>query len=211
MCTTHTALFRRSRVYALYPLVERARHVVDLDGQHDAADPSMLPDVDLLQDANWAWVHGTLSVREITSSSSTTCSTSRTSTTCTRSLRQKCDVPLRYQAKREGERVFAIYDRAEAPAGVFVHAIWRDGLPTVRVWARMRWDAPANLFLDIGFAQVNDPSEDGMRNPAYHFLTPETKTSTHYFWAVGRNMRQDDAELSEQHPQWCADDVRQRR
>jgi vanillate O-demethylase monooxygenase subunit len=162
-----------------------------------AGDPSLLPEVDLLEDAAWAWVRGTLPVKGNYQLVIDNLLDLTHVDYMHPFLRQKCEVPLRYQAKQDGERVLAIYDRAEAPAGAYVLAIWRDGPPTVRVWARMRWDAPANLFLDIGFAQVGDDSEDGMRNPAYHFLTPETQTRTHYFWAVGRNMRQDDAELSE--------------
>jgi len=179
-----------------YPIVERAGMLWIWMGT-GPADPAALPDVAFLEDAGWAWVRGTLAVKGNYQLVIDNLLDLTHVDYMHPFLRQKCDKPLRYQAKEQGERVFAIYDRAEAPAGAFVHAIWRDGPPTVRVWARMRWDAPSNLFLDIGFTQVGDETDNGLRNPAYHFLTPETPTSTHYFWAVGRNMRQDDLELSE--------------
>ena len=179
-----------------YSIVERAGMLWIWMGS-GPADQGLLPDVELLTDSTWAWVRGTLAVKGNYQLVIDNLLDLTHVDFMHPFLGQKCEEPLRYQAKQDGERVFAIYDRAEAPAGAFVHAIWRDGPPAVRVWARMRWDAPSNLFLDIGFAKVGDETDSGLRNPAYHFLTPETQISTHYFWAVGRNMRQDDPELSE--------------
>lgn len=180
-----------------YPITERAGMLWIWMGEGEA-DESLLPDVELLADGKWAWVRGDLHVKGNYQLVIDNLLDLTHVDFMHPFLRQECAVPMRCQAKQEGERVFAIYDRAEAPAGVFVHAIWPDGPQTVRVWAHMRWDAPSNLYLDIGFARLGEATTDNaLKNPAYHLLTPETETSTHYFWAVGRNMRQEDQALSE--------------
>ncbi len=178
-----------------YPLREHAGLVWIWMGTQDP-DPS-LPDVELLTDDSWAWVHESLSVKGNYQLVIDNLLDLTHVDFMHPFLSQSCTEPLRYRAEQHGERVFALYDRAEAPAGTFVHAIWTDGPPTVRVWAHMRWDAPSNLYLDIGFARIGGTTEGALKNPAYHLLTPETETTTHYFWAVGRNMRQDDQALSD--------------
>ena len=61
--------------------------------------------------------------------------------------------------------------------------------------AHMRWSAPSSLFLDVGVTTVGAPPEAGPALPSAHLLTPETETSTHYFWMVGRNRKRENAEL----------------
>ncbi len=66
-------------------------------------------------------------------------------------------------------------------------------------WVDIRWDAPACMDLTLQVAEVGG-SRDSVfaRVPSLHVFTPETATSTHYFWAVGRDVRRDDVALSEQ-------------
>lgn len=51
-------------------------------------------------------------------------------------------------------------------------------------WIDMRWHAPASMLLHIGFTHAGTPRESapfpGMVNP--HIITPETTTSSHYFF-----------------------------
>jgi vanillate O-demethylase monooxygenase subunit len=61
--------------------------------------------------------------------------------------------------------------------------------------SNMRWDAPSVLYLDVGITGIGQPEADGVALPSAHLLTPETETTTHYFWAVARNVKLDDAEL----------------
>jgi vanillate O-demethylase monooxygenase subunit len=59
-------------------------------------------------------------------------------------------------------------------------------------WLNMRWDPPGVLRLDVGVAPVNAAREQGVWGYFNHFLTPETPTSTHYFWSVSRAFKIDD-------------------
>jgi vanillate O-demethylase monooxygenase subunit len=59
-------------------------------------------------------------------------------------------------------------------------------------WLNMRWDPPGMLRLDVGVAPVDAAREHGVWAYFNHFLTPETATSTHYFWSVSRPFKIDD-------------------
>jgi phenylpropionate dioxygenase-like ring-hydroxylating dioxygenase large terminal subunit len=178
-----------------YPIREHAGLVWIWMGEAEP-DPR-LPDVELLLDSSWAWVRSSLSVQGNYQLVIDNLLDLTHVDFMHPFLAQACAEPLRCRAEQTGERVFARYDRDAAPAGNFVHAIWPEGPESVRLWAYMRWDAPSNLYLDIGFARIGATPEDALKNPAYHLLTPETETTTHYLWAVGRNMRQDDLALSD--------------
>lgn len=60
----------------------------------------------------------------------------------------------------------------------------------------MRWNPPGTLLLDVGMTRVNGLPEEGISIPTAHLLTPETETTTHYFWGMARNFRLQDQELS---------------
>lgn len=61
----------------------------------------------------------------------------------------------------------------------------------------MRWTPPSLLLLDVGMTGVDRPVEEGLSIPTSHLLTPETDSTTHYFWAMSRDFRQDEKELSD--------------
>lgn len=49
-------------------------------------------------------------------------------------------------------------------------------------WLDMRWDAPGTLFLDVGVAPAGANRTAPIDMAQAHYVTPETETSTHYFW-----------------------------
>ncbi len=54
-------------------------------------------------------------------------------------------------------------------------------------WLDMRWQAPATMYLAIGAVPAGAPrDEQPVVAHQAHILTPETATSTHYFWASTR-------------------------
>ncbi|MEY2926484.1 MAG: hypothetical protein RL367_961 [Pseudomonadota bacterium] len=54
-----------------------------------------------------------------------------------------------------------------------------------------RWDAPGVLFVDTAFWDHGKTIDDGWRTPNAHLITPETETTSHYFWGSGRNFARD--------------------
>ncbi|WP_375206538.1 Rieske 2Fe-2S domain-containing protein [Hyphococcus sp.] len=53
-------------------------------------------------------------------------------------------------------------------------------------WLDMRWNAPATMQLEIGATPAGGARQDGCIVQQAHILTPETATTTHYFWASSR-------------------------
>jgi phenylpropionate dioxygenase-like ring-hydroxylating dioxygenase large terminal subunit len=53
-------------------------------------------------------------------------------------------------------------------------------------WLDMRWQAPASMLLEIGATPPGAQREEGVIVKQAHVLTPETETTSHYFWATTR-------------------------
>ena len=61
----------------------------------------------------------------------------------------------------------------------------------------MHWHAPSLLYFDLGVAEMGQAEEDGLCTPAAHFVTPETETTSHYFFVQARNRRLDEEEVGQ--------------
>jgi vanillate O-demethylase monooxygenase subunit len=57
------------------------------------------------------------------------------------------------------------------------------GAPADR-WLHVRWNAPANMALYAGAVPTGRPHEEGRETPTSHCFTPETATTTHYWFAI---------------------------
>jgi vanillate O-demethylase monooxygenase subunit len=64
-------------------------------------------------------------------------------------------------------------------------------------WQTAIWTAPSINMTDVGARPTGGALEETLVSRVLHLLTPETATSTHYFWSHNRNFRQDDAALTE--------------
>jgi vanillate O-demethylase monooxygenase subunit len=62
---------------------------------------------------------------------------------------------------------------------------------------RVRWYPPAVMRLTAATVPAGQPIEQGFVNLNAHIFTPETATSTHYFFAATRNYCVDDAALND--------------
>lgn len=74
-------------------------------------------------------------------------------------------------------------------------AVYETGGKPVDRWLDVRWDPPANMQLVVGVAPAGSPPRVGKATPGVHLMTPETDTTTHYFWSSSRDFRRDDAAL----------------
>jgi vanillate O-demethylase monooxygenase subunit len=62
-------------------------------------------------------------------------------------------------------------------------------------WADARWDAPSLILNYVGIAVHGQPREAGLELRNTHFVTPETETTTLYFWSTSRTFALDDTDL----------------
>jgi len=58
--------------------------------------------------------------------------------------------------------------------------------------------APSICMTDFGVYPVGTSPDDAYRSHVLHLLTPETESTTHYFWSVARNRRLDDDNLTQE-------------
>ena len=63
-------------------------------------------------------------------------------------------------------------------------------------WQRVRWYAPAVIRLTAATVASGGPESEALVNLNAHIVTPQTATSSHYFFAATRNYRVDDVELN---------------
>jgi vanillate O-demethylase monooxygenase subunit len=82
------------------------------------------------------------------------------------------------------------------PAPVFVQAGVCGPAEYVDYWSNLRWDPPANMYLDAGVVSTGQPKEKGTILSSAQLLTPESESSTHYFWRAIRNFAMQSAEVT---------------
>ncbi len=100
------------------------------------------------------------------------------------------------ELKQDGNTVYAINLLTNTPVSPLYKLLWDNPPEVGEMRAHMRWDAPCTLMLDTGMNTVGGSREDGPSLPTAHFLTPETETSTHYFWAQARDRKVGDEAMS---------------
>lgn len=180
-----------------YPVVERYRFVWIWPGDPARADPDLIPDMHWNDDPEWAgdgqtirfaadyrlivdnlmdltheaFVHaGTLSQNEINT--------------------ERLDV------RHEGSIVTA----TKWMLGVIPPPFWSRQLQhafpgwsgPVDRWQIIRFEAPCTVTIDVGVAKAGTGAPEGDRsqgvaNRILNTMTPATRDTTHYFWAIARN------------------------
>lgn len=60
-----------------------------------------------------------------------------------------------------------------------------------------RWDAPGVLFVDTAWWDHGKTVDEGLRTPNAHLITPQTETTSHYFYSSGRNFMKGNEQISQ--------------
>lgn len=71
-------------------------------------------------------------------------------------------------------------------------------------WLDVRWNAPASMLLTTGYTFTGRPKEEGRELFVTHLFTPETESTTHYWFGIAfpRSMGPEGEKLAEQNVQW---------
>ncbi|PQM26011.1 vanillate monooxygenase [Sphingopyxis lindanitolerans] len=70
---------------------------------------------------------------------------------------------------------------------------WAQG--DIDFWMDMHWEAGSNMMLDVGVMPVNGERSRGLQIMSLDGLTPETATSTHYFYGTAQSYRRNDRSI----------------
>ncbi len=76
-----------------------------------------------------------------------------------------------------------------APAVPAWKAAFNDYDGDVDTWIDMYWEVGSNLILDVGVTPAGRPRDEGIGLWQLDCLTPETETSTHYFFGAAHKYR----------------------
>jgi vanillate O-demethylase monooxygenase subunit len=186
-----------------YPAVERWRFVWIWPGEPAQADPNLIPELWRNDHPDWAVIEGapipfTCDYRMIIDNLLDPSHVSFVHRT-TLGTSDMAEIPVETTTTDTQVAVTRwLLDRPPAPlfksVGGFAGNVDR--------WITNRFTAPALIETDMGSCEAGTGAREGNTSRgvqlyAYNFLTPETASTSHYFWTHTRNFKQDDAALTE--------------
>jgi vanillate O-demethylase monooxygenase subunit len=181
-----------------YPLTELYGMVWIWMGDPNGADPAKLPELAVREDDRFDWAKGYLHVdgnyQLVTDNL-----LDLTHVEFMHPFLAGTDLvgETKVTCLERGDQVVSRYWQQDSARTPLVAALWDEAPQRTSMIVEMRWTAPANLSQDNGFDAVRpEPGDSALLVPFCHLLTPETETTTHYFWAGGRNMKCGDPAVS---------------
>jgi len=76
----------------------------------------------------------------------------------------------------------------------FAHLLGQEGM--INRWQSAIHLPPGINMTNVGFYPCETPRKSARQFVGLHLITPETETTSHYFWVVSRQFRQGESELS---------------
>ena len=111
------------------------------------------------------------------------------------SLKPAGDCTKVSEFRRDGDTVYSDGWWMNAKLNTFMQSLWPD-LDRADIYNFVRWNAPSHVLLHAGLKPADGSDGDGPLGPAAHFFTPETASSTHYFWMVSRKATLEDETIN---------------
>jgi phenylpropionate dioxygenase-like ring-hydroxylating dioxygenase large terminal subunit len=106
----------------------------------------------------------------------------------------------RIELRQDGDTVTAINEMNSIRTNALFAMLWERGEPPALcdMRANMHWHPPSLLYLDTGATHVGADKSEGPTTEFAHWLTPETASTTHYFWVGTRDRHVGDEAVSAQ-------------
>ena len=211
----------KARVRA-YPVVERWRFVWIWMGDPALADEATIPQVRFNADENWRFVGGYLNFKchyQLVVDNLLDLSHETYLHAKTIGSDHIADTPL---AKVDRNNIAAlsvsplsnvVHDHNSVTAARWMMAIdppplynatggFGDRGEKVDRWQLLHFEPPSHVWLDAGVATAGTGAAQGDRHKGithilFDGITPETESSTHYFWSFPRDYRIDDEDITE--------------
>jgi vanillate O-demethylase monooxygenase subunit len=189
----------RARVRA-YPAVEKHRLVWVWMGDPERADLALVPDIHWLDDPGWVAAEG---YHRIAANyrllNDNLLDLSHETYVHTRTIGHEAvaETPITVHAEEGTVRIEKNMPGCTPPP--FYQFLGRLK-PTDRIdrWQRTVYRPPGTIVIDVGVQALDaPPGANRVEGRVINLMTPETATSTHYFWAFARNFRVDEPGVTE--------------
>jgi phenylpropionate dioxygenase-like ring-hydroxylating dioxygenase large terminal subunit len=189
----------KARVRA-FPIAERHRLVWIWMGDPERADPALVPDVHWLDDPAWVASEGYHRIdANYRLLNDNLLDLSHETYVHTRTIGHEAvaETPI---AIRVGER--SVHIDKEMPGCTpppFYQFLGRlKATDRIDRWQRTVYEPPAFIVIDVGVQPLGEVAgANRVEGRVINLMTPETATSTHYFWAFARNFRLDEPGVTE--------------
>jgi phenylpropionate dioxygenase-like ring-hydroxylating dioxygenase large terminal subunit len=180
-----------------YPVHDRHRFTWIWLGDAAQADPALIPDVHWMEDPAWAACDGYTHARanyQLFNDNLLDLSHESFLHEGTIGNEAVAEAPVRTSTGPNEVRVHREIAGCEPPP-FYVKAT---GFTTrINRWHTTIFTPPSYCLIENGSYPVDGTRAEALERRVIHLITPETATSSHYFWAVARPYRLDDAALTE--------------
>jgi phenylpropionate dioxygenase-like ring-hydroxylating dioxygenase large terminal subunit len=182
-----------------WPVIERGGLVWLWAGEPALADPALIPaSLDLIHDPNLKTVHGYLRI----AGNYQLLNDNLLDLSHVDFIHPEARVPEGYgtftnKVEQRGDQVINWLWKPNSTPNFLQASLRESKSVKADVYAHMEWNAPGLMMLRTGLQDPGEPEGSDLFLPSAHLLTPETETTTHYFWTVGRERRKDDASIDE--------------
>jgi vanillate O-demethylase monooxygenase subunit len=100
------------------------------------------------------------------------------------------------KTKAHGQGLTSTYVMPDIPVSAAYRDMWTDAPERGDKWATSVWLPPSVVQLSSGWSPSGGiGGVEGITFIGAHLITPETATTSHYFWSAGRSFRTDDQRL----------------
>ena len=184
-----------------YPLVERYNLVWIWLGNASVADPALVPDCHWMDSPGWVpsvgYHHMDANYRLVTDNLLDLSHESYIHEHTIGNDQSESIATYAVRTTQEGKRLVRAHREMPAikPPPMFKPMV--NGAERIDRWQSAVYMPPGIHMTNVGVYPVGTPREDAAMQRVLHLLTPETATSTHYFWALCRNFLRDDAGMTE--------------
>jgi phenylpropionate dioxygenase-like ring-hydroxylating dioxygenase large terminal subunit len=186
-----------------YPLMERNGILWIWMGDPNEAEPEKVPSFDILNDPGLKTVKGTTKIgANYQIVADNLLDLTHTQFVHARSQKTENLLVVPHEVVQEGTTVHSRRWVANTKGALSFMRNFADPNIAVDHWMRATWEPPGLCRLDVGVTPAGQSESSGIRRRGSHLLTPETETSTHYFFANTRNYRQTDPQADQDISEW---------
>ena len=166
-------------------MVERDNIVWFWPGEPTAADPTLIPDFSYMNDPAYKYVFGMTHVNAHYELETDNLMDLSHVEMLHPAFAGVLSPKSKFGATRKGNQVQSNWFSAgvsNPPA--MEHSSFPTNGGLIDQWLEMRWAPPGAMYLEVAVTKAGEAREAGYAMPSTHILTPESATTTLYFWAA---------------------------